>query len=262
MNHQLTRGNRFRAKPGRAPPQPGQQLSEAASQDACRPPTPRSSTRTKDKHALTVRHQNAEHCRESASLSTQYRAAVNQLRLPAERSPSNPQKENCLSPKARMTSRHKVNYSILQRIHRALELYPAIAQERSAVANLPNFATQSEEELEPEGLISLSKLVLWRESKLLKLMERLYDSLGEQRDEKVKGQKRGSAGECSVQKGLRQYLLSRHKTDKLCRENFINLCYSLYYYLDKAHYEHRLSNSQQSHGKLLRLTAFQQFLHL
>lgn len=68
-------------------------------------------------------------------------------------------------------------------------------------------------------------------------MERVYDSLGEDRDEKMKGQKRGSTRcEGSVQRGLKHYLMLRHKTDKLCRENFINLCYSLYYYFDKAHY--------------------------
>lgn len=128
MNHQHFRGNRFRAKPtSQSQLQVGQQIGEAYSKETGRPLTPRSPTQTKDKHALTVRHQNVEHCRESASLSTQYRAAPRPPKLPADRSPSNPQKENCLSPKARLTSKHKINYSILQRIHRALELYPSIA---------------------------------------------------------------------------------------------------------------------------------------
>lgn len=148
MNHQQTRGNRFRAKHSNSPlisSRIAQQAIEACSQDVCKGAlTPHSSTRTKDKHALTVRHQNVEHCRESTSLSTQYRVTVNQAKMPDERLPSNTQKENCLSPKsARMTSKHKINYSILQRIHRALELYPNIAKERNPIANLPNFATQS-----------------------------------------------------------------------------------------------------------------------
>lgn len=255
MNHQHTRGNRFRAKPNsQSQLQVGRQAVEASLKEADRPLTPRSPTRTKDKHALTVRHQNVEPCRESTSLSTQYRAAPRPQQQPASRSPSNPQKENCLSPRARLTSKHKINYSILQRIHRALELHPNIAQERNPIAKL-NFATQSEEEHEAEGTINLSKLVLWRESKLAKIMERVYDCLGEQRDEKMRGQKGANCG--SVQKGLKQYLLARHKTDKLCRENFINLCYSLYYYFDKAHYEHAIANTPQSHAKLLRLATFQ-----
>lgn len=129
MNQQQhSRGNRFRAKPNtHSQLQVGQPTAENCGKDAGRQLTPRSPTRTKDKHALTVRHQNVEHCRESASLSTQYRAAPKPAKLPADRSPSNPQKENCLSPKARLTSKHKINYSILQRIHRALELYPNIA---------------------------------------------------------------------------------------------------------------------------------------